>query len=210
METQSTEIKDLATALAKAQSEIKPALKDTENPFFKSKYADLASVQAACMPHLTKNGLSVTQTIQSIGADIFLVTTLFHSSGQWLKSVAPVKPTKNDPQGLGSALTYMRRYSLAAIAGVSQEDDDGNEASDTKRKTKEKEAFVVNKLERAEQETMYDQALVKLNAVSSMKDLETVWKSYANSVKNLDEDLAADLIQKKDELKTQYANGGTH
>lgn len=207
MELQSTEIKDLAAALAKAQAEIKPALKNTENPFYKSKYADLASVQAACMPHLTNNGLSVVQSVTLIGDATFLITTLLHSSGQWMKSLAPVKPVKNDPQGLGSALTYLRRYSLAAIAGVAVEDDDGNEASNTKKATKEKETFTVNKVDRLEQETIHEQAIAKLNGVSSMKDLELVWKSYANSVKNLDEDLAADLIQKKDELKTQYSNG---
>jgi hypothetical protein len=203
METQSTEIKDLAAALAKAQAEIKPALKDADNPFFKSKYADLASVQAACMPHLTKNGLSVVQAIQLIGDNTVLVTTLMHSSGQWLKSVSPVKPTKNDPQGLGSALTYMRRYSLAALVGVAQEDDDGNAAT----AQKEKQAFVMNKIDRTEQETMYEQCLAKLNGATDLKALEAAWKPYANSVKNMDADLATDLVQKKDELKTSYTNG---
>lgn len=206
MELQSTEIKDLATALAKAQAEIKPALKDTDNPFFKSKYADLASVQSACIPHLTKNGLSVVQSITVIGENTFLVTTLLHSSGQWMKSLAPVKPTKNDPQGLGSALTYMRRYSLAALAGVAQEDDDGNAASNQK----EKQAFVVNKIDRAEQEEMHTQCLKRLEGTTDLASLEAAWKPYAKSVKNLDEDLAADLIQKKDELKTQYTNGSAH
>lgn len=126
---QSEQINEISTALSKAQSEIGPAMKDNYNPFFKSKYADLGSVWAACKEPLTKNGLSVVQTMQCENGQTLLITLLAHTSGQWIKSVLPINPVKNDPQGLGSAITYLRRYSLAAITGVTTEDDDGQSAS---------------------------------------------------------------------------------
>jgi hypothetical protein len=125
----SESINELATAMAKAQGDISGAIKDSQNPFFKSSYADLGSVWDACRAPLSKNGLSVIQTIECSGSERWLKTTLAHSSGQWIESLVPINPTKDDPQGLGSCLTYLRRYSLAAIVGVYQEDDDGNAAT---------------------------------------------------------------------------------
>ena len=127
--TQSNEVKDLFTALAKAQSEIRGAVKDSANPFFKSKYADLESVWDACRDALTKNGLSVIQTTEyQVEAGTCVVTTLGHSSGQWIKGTLPIMAIKNDPQGIGSAITYARRYALAGIVGIVQVDDDGESA----------------------------------------------------------------------------------
>lgn len=128
---QSEQINELASALAKAQGEIKPALKDSSNPFFKSKYADLASIWEACKTPLTKNGLAVLQSMDSRDGDMMLITTLVHSSGQWMKSVMPIRvkaatEKQNEIQMLGSAITYMRRYCLAALVGVTTDDDDGN------------------------------------------------------------------------------------
>ncbi len=120
----SESINELATALAKAQQEIKPALKDAANPFFKSKYADLHSTWDACKDALNKNGLSVVQTME----DQFLITTLLHTSGQWIEGACPLINTKGDMQGLGSAVSYARRYSIAAICGVVSEDDDAQTA----------------------------------------------------------------------------------
>jgi ERF superfamily len=128
MTNQSDEIADLAAALSKCQGEMEPAIKDSTNSHFKSKYADLNAVWAACRGPLSKNGLSVVQTIDTIGDKMVLITTLFHSSGQWIKSIMPVVSARNDAQGIGSGLSYARRYSLSAICGVSQEDDDGNAA----------------------------------------------------------------------------------
>lgn len=125
---QSEQINELVTALAKAQQEIGPAYKDSVNPFFKSKYADLSSVWSACKQPLTKNGLAVLQTVEYQGERMVLVTTLAHCSGQWIKSCMPIISAKQDAQGIGSAITYMRRYSLAAMVGVTTEDDDGNSA----------------------------------------------------------------------------------
>ncbi|HYH64310.1 MAG TPA: ERF family protein [Urbifossiella sp.] len=128
----SPDIKDLALALSAAQGEMTHAGKGTVNPHFRSKYADLSAVIDALKPALAKHGLAYVQTTD-LAADggIVLVTTLLHKSGQWIRGTYPVRPIKADPQGYGSALTYARRYALAAIAGVASvdEDDDGNAAS---------------------------------------------------------------------------------
>lgn len=128
METSDT-INDLAAALAKAQGEITGALKDSANPFFKSKYADLASCWDACRAPLSKNGLSVVQGLDVSEGHLYLKTRLLHATGQWISSTTPVTPKDDTPQGMGSALTYARRYALTAMVGVAQVDDDANAAS---------------------------------------------------------------------------------
>jgi|SRR5215469_5454580 len=125
----SEQINELAAALAKAQGAMKPALKDSANPFFKSSYADLASVWHVCQKPLTDNGLSVSMLTEYGESDVWLETILMHSSGQWISGKYPIRPIKNDPQGIGSAITYAKRYALAAMVGVVTEDDDGNAAS---------------------------------------------------------------------------------
>jgi len=134
----SAELNELFSALAKAQQEMLPAGLDSDNPYFKSKYADLASVVSASRPYLTKNGLSVIQQIRTTddGATI-LASILGHSSGQWIETTLRVIPPKNDIQTLGSYLTYIRRYSYAALIGVvaADEDDDGEVAQAHSRET---------------------------------------------------------------------------
>lgn len=128
----SDHIGELATALAKAQGEIKTAAKDSTNPHFKSKYADLASVWDACRAALSKNGLAVAQiTATTDTGKVRVTTTLLHSSGQWIEGELDVKPGQDTAQGIGSTITYCRRYALAAMVGVApDDDDDGNAASE--------------------------------------------------------------------------------
>lgn len=128
--THSEQLGDLAAALAKAQAKVKGAKKDAQNPHYKNDYADLASVWDACRDALTSNGLSVVQTTEAGDGTLVTVhTTLLHSSGQWMRGALTMKPQKVDPQGIGSCITYARRYALAAIVGVAPEDDDGHAAS---------------------------------------------------------------------------------
>lgn len=122
----------LAAALAKAQSQISGAIKDAANPFFKSRYADLESVWQACRKPLTDNNLSVTQTSRYTEHGLMLVTTLLHSSGEWIAGEMPVLVKDNSPQAQGSGLTYARRYALAALVGIYQTDDDGEAAQGRK------------------------------------------------------------------------------
>jgi hypothetical protein len=137
----SENIQDLAAALSRAQAAIKGASKDSENPYFKSSYADLSSIWEAIREPLTSNGLSVTQTSDKTEYGMVIETMLMHSSGQWISGVYPINPVKNDPQSLGSAITYARRYALAAIVGVYQVDDDAEAAqgrTDLDKKNPEK------------------------------------------------------------------------
>lgn len=134
----SPELGEIGQALAKAQAEIVAARKDATNPFFKSKYATLDSVWNACRTPLTKNGLSIVQVPMTDENGMVLITRLLHSSGQWIESQMAVIPAKGDIQSLGSTLTYIRRYSLSAMVGVTpDEDDDGNAGSETAPQKKE-------------------------------------------------------------------------
>ena len=136
----SENINELAAALAKAQAEMRPAEKTKTNPFYKSSYADLEAVWTSCREPLSKYGLSVVQ-VPSLGANgqVILETVLLHQSGQWLAGDYPVSPTKDDPQSLGSAMSYARRYSLSPMVGVVTEDDDG-EVAMSRPQTKTKAA----------------------------------------------------------------------
>jgi hypothetical protein len=129
---QSESIANLAKALSTVQGKLTHAKKDSANPFFKSKYADLESVWDACRDLLASNGLAVAQfpgTYSDLDKSMSLTTILTHNSGEWISQEMSVPVTKPDAQGAGSALTYMRRYALAAVVGVVQADDDGNAAS---------------------------------------------------------------------------------
>jgi len=126
----SEQINELAAALAKAQGQIQGAVKDSTNPAFKSRYADLASVWDACRVALSLNGLAVVQGPALADRGVSVTTRLLHSSGQWAESTLILPMDKATAQGAGSAITYARRYALAAMVGVApDDDDDGNAAS---------------------------------------------------------------------------------
>lgn len=133
-------LNELGGALAKAQGQIQAAKKDSANPFFKSKYADLASVWDACRKPLSDNGLSVSQFPCEAENGVAIETMLIHSSGQWISSRYTMPVSKNDAQAVGSAITYARRYALAAVVGIAPEDDDGNAAAKANPEKKEKSA----------------------------------------------------------------------
>jgi hypothetical protein len=130
MECKSETIGKLAEALSKAQAAMEPAIKDAENPFFKSHYADLSSVWEVARKPLTDNGLSVAQLTDVVdGNSVVIETVLMHMSGEWIRGLLRMPYAKVDPQAVGSAITYGRRYALAAILGiVADEDDDANSA----------------------------------------------------------------------------------
>ena len=149
----SDSIANLTLALSIVQGKMTHAIKDSANPFFKSKYADLESVWDVCRSLLSENGLAVMQFpgdinfVQlekdngdiNIATKMSLTTIISHKSGEFMSQEMSVPVTKPDAQGAGSALTYMRRYALAAVVGVVQADDDGNAASSPKPVVKAKE-----------------------------------------------------------------------
>ena len=124
----------LTKALSLVQSKLPGAKVDSKNPFFNTKYASLAAVWDACRKLLSDNGLAIIQTT-SIGENHGLIveTTLSHTNGEWITGQMPMPLSKNDPQGIGSAITYGRRYGLSAILGICPDDDDDAEAA-TERK----------------------------------------------------------------------------
>ena len=123
---------ELFTALASAQGEIENASKNAANPHFRSKYADLAEVLNTIRPVFASHGLSLIQSPGYDGSIASVTTVLAHKSGGYLTGTASCVPAKADAQGIGSATTYLRRYSAAAVAGIAQEDDDGNSAAHNK------------------------------------------------------------------------------
>ena len=128
---QSESIANLAKALSTVQGKLTHAKKDSANPFFKSKYADLESVWDACRDLLANNGLAVAQfpgTYSELDKSMSLTTILTHTSGEWISQEMSMPLSKVDAHGCMAILTYMRRASLAAVIGVVQADDDGNTA----------------------------------------------------------------------------------
>ena len=125
---QSESIAKLAAALVKAQAEMGGAVKDSSNPFFKSKYADLTSVVRAVKEPFAKHGLAYTQLPIREDSAVGVVTRLIHESGEWLEAEYTLPMVKNDPQAAGSAITYARRYALQALAGIPTADDDAESA----------------------------------------------------------------------------------
>jgi hypothetical protein len=132
-----------AEAFLSVQKAIKPAIKDTANGAFKgTKYADLSAVWEAVKIPLQDNGFSIIQSPDFEGQDMWLKTTILHVSGEKMEGRYPLRPSKNDPQGYGSALTYARRYSISAMLGViADEDDDGNAASAPSQAPSQREAI---------------------------------------------------------------------
>ena len=188
--TKSESIKELAAALAKAQGAMKGALKDSANPFFKSKYADLASVVEAIRASFSANGLSYIQTVEPSDKDeVRVETTLLHASGEWIScGILSLPVSKIDAQGYGSALTYARRYSLSAAVGVAPEDDDGNAASLAKPKP-----------------TMdCTDHISAFHAAATLDDLQTAFKTAYKAAQGAQDSMAmATLTNAKNKRKSE-------
>ena len=123
-------MKQIASALVKAQKAFGPALKTSSNPHFKSRYADLAACVEAVVDSLNDNGIALIQQTHECEDGVTVETVFVHESGETFSAGRlHVPAAKQDPQGYGSALTYARRYSLMAACGIAPEDDDGNAAS---------------------------------------------------------------------------------
>jgi hypothetical protein len=126
----SDSIKQIAEALVSAQKEIRFAVKDSTNPHYKSKYANINSVIDAVKAPLNNNGIAILQSLSpSDDNKLHLTTRLIHSSGEWIEDTAVCPIQKQDPQGLGSAISYIRRYSISSLCALYADDDDGQSAA---------------------------------------------------------------------------------
>lgn len=176
-------MKEIATALLKAQKEMSNPKKDATNPFFKSKYADLNAVREAVIPILNNNGITVLQPIIHKEGKNFVSTILLHESGESLESYTEIVYNKqNDAQAQGSGITYARRYGLQSFVCVGADDDDGNKAS------QQPKPVVVDDARNIE----------RLNACTTVAELEKTFKAIVNPSK--------DIIKLTTELKIKLTS----
>jgi hypothetical protein len=176
-------MKNLATALVKAQSEMSNPTKGNTNPFFKSKYADLNAVREAVIPVLNENGISVLQPLVNINGKNFVNTILLHESGEMMESFTEIIYNKqNDAQAQGSGITYARRYGLQSFVCVGADDDDGNSAS-------AKAPTIIKKED-------VERLNIRLKSASNLEELGTVYKSFSPTEQSFTKSFATELKEK--------------
>ena len=206
----------LFVALAAAQAEMTRAAKDTNNPHFKSRYADLASVMDACMGPLNRHGIAVLQMPVTVDGKRYLRTAFVHgASGEREECDTELICAKNDMQGFGSAMTYARRYGLMAMAGVAPDDDDGNAAASGMRNAPQSQtrelrddaeagAKAVEARAAAEKHAARCvEAAGKLRAADTLDELKAMFASLYTHNREIADD--ADVIRAKEERKAELA-----
>lgn len=194
-------INEIATALAKAQGEMKNASLNKVNPHFKSKYADLAEIRDTVTPALSKHGIAVVQGTEATDGALMVVTRLVHTSGQWFESQFPIAVDK--PQTMGSAYTYAKRYSLAAICNIAaDEDDDANAANEGKTPPAPKAApsYDRNPIVKAEYERL-TKGIREAAEFGTVTDLRVYWTNNAKTIAALPADWKVELEEEKERAK---------
>ena len=187
---------DAIKALVKAQKAMGAVLKNASNPHLKSKYADLGSVLDACQSALHDNGFAIMQPCGKDQEGAFVETVLAHESGESFASRVYLVIGKQDMQGVGSAITYARRYGLLGMAGLAPEDDDGEATKAPKSEPKPPFDPVA----------AHDRIAKKLEAVTWLPALADAWKAEAGTIKEITAaraDLGESLAATKDRLKVQ-------
>lgn len=187
---------DAIKALVKAQKAMGAVLKNASNPHLKSKYADLGSVLDACQSALHDNGFAIMQPCGKDQEGAFVETVLAHESGESFASRVYLVIGKQDMQGVGSAITYARRYGLLGMAGLAPEDDDGEATKAPKREAPPPFDPVA----------AHDRIAKKLEGASSLADLVEAWKSEAGTIKEVTEaraDLGKSITETKDRRKAE-------
>lgn len=168
--------KSIYAALAAAQSAMGPALKEANNPHFRSKYADLGNVMDACLPALNANGIAVVQPPYDDDSGRYVKTIFFHGeTGQSIECRVPLIVQKNDMQGYGSAVTYARRYGLMAMAGIAPEDDDGYAAAKAAPKQEQRQ-------HKPQGPTAAEVACDRMANAGSMDQLQAIWADLPKSI----------------------------
>jgi len=153
----SDSIADVSSAVIAFQAEVEAVKKGADNPFFKSKYADLPSILAVIKPVLEKHSLGVVQSIEPIDNGLVCKTRIIHTSGEWIETGAYLTAEKQTPQGYGSATTYIRRYGIQSALGLSAEDDDA-ETAETPSRNKTNRTPVNAKVTAAQLKKIYSAA----------------------------------------------------
>jgi hypothetical protein len=171
----------LNKALAQAQSEVENATKGSINPHFKNRYADLAEVLNTVRPVFASHGLSIVQSTSYDGSLVSVTTTILHAEGGYISSTASCVPAKADAQGVGASTTYLRRYALAAMTGIAQEDDDGQSASHTRTAAPASKEDISSLKTRMEGLGVDEEAFLKYLAVKSLSELTKPAVAKANA-----------------------------
>lgn len=187
MKTSESLIK-ISPDLLLAQKSIKFAVENAKNPHLKNNYADLSSVIDAVKTHLNNNNIVFMQSpTPSDDGRLHLTTRLLHTSGEWIEDTATCPLSKQDPQGFGSALTYLRRYSLSAICGLYADDDDGDRASNR------------DEGNRLSTETMVKQ-------ITNCKSMDELMTAYQTTIALCKGDVAATkaVVTAKDQMKSLF------
>jgi hypothetical protein len=215
MTTWSPERSALAKAMAKAQGDLGPVLKDKTNPAFKSKYADLGAVLEAILPALNRAGLSLIQSPSYDGSLVGVTSVLLHESGEWMEATLHMKPVKMDPQGIGSCITYARRYAALAIAGAAPEDDDGNAASAAPDRGQRVVKVDVGPVDMPNGMTNRDakdlhgklaRGIENCGSLDALKSWSNAWREQLDELpEDYAEDLRGQYARKRDELKAVEA-----
>ena len=174
----SESIAALAKAIALSQLHVENALKSSTNPHFKSKYADLAEILNTVRPVFSANGIAIVQTPTFESGVASVETMLCHESGEFISSVCSSPVSKQDAQGIGSAITYLRRYSLAAMCGIAQEYDDGQHAVQEPQTQRQAPS---RKLSNAEREM----GVADMKGAPDEAALKQVWADYHAMAKNI-------------------------
>ena len=192
-----SEHKNIAAALAAAQAQMGKALKSASNSHFKNKYADLSSVVDATMPALNANGIAVIQPMQESETGRVVMTKFIHTSGEVLECAIPLIVAKNDMQGLGSAITYARRYGLMSLAGIAPEDDDGNAAAKAAPRTITADQFIALR-DTAEEAGVPEQKICAAYGAPSLEHFPV--DAFDRAMKKLAATIAANAEQSQPSL----------
>ena len=206
----SENIKNIAIAMIEVEKEIKGMTPDAKNPFFKSNYITLDGILEYARPILAKNGIWAFQNAASDGEYVELTTRLVHSSGEYIETdILKMKPQKNDPQQLGSCITYAKRYQLAAILGISSEiDDDGNKATFGNGNKANRESIGSQNQHQEGNHTLSDKQVARAVAIGTTHgiDIMTIKKQIMKDYKATD--IAQLTKQQYDELCTRLEKAG--
>ena len=185
-------------ALAAAQGEIENAVKGSVNPAFRSKYADLAEVLNTCRPVLSKHHIAIIQSTAFDGSMVHVTTTLAHKDGGYVSAKASAVPAKTDGQGIGSCTTYLRRYQLAAMTAIGQEDDDGNSAQHAGKPAPTRTSAGQGQDRSLPGIDKWLDARQALRDASNMSELGAIWRDLSAEARKV-------LAQEKDAAKTRLA-----
>lgn len=199
----------IAAALCAAQCELKNPVKNKQNPHFKNWYADLTAVLESILPVFTKHKLSVMQLPCELDDAPAMMTLIMHDSGEWVETVVKVRPVKLDPQSVGSAQSYAKRYALQSIAGIAAEDDDDGHAATHRPPAQQpqKAARPTDHVMTADGEILF---ATLMRSVVSARDEAALRAAFgaafkAHEAKQIADSQFADLTAAKDEKKKQFA-----